>query len=245
MGNSPKTSLSKHHLVKFGFALGACFSILTNTPVHASEDKQNLQDVRDAVKQFLTRESTGLPGTVTIEVGAIDPRLNLTNCVAIEPYLPGGSRLWGKVNVGVRCVSPQHWSIFIPSMVRVTGNYYVSAKGIMQGQTLTDADIAVTQGDLTSLSSGVVTDPSQALGHTSTMSLGAGIALRQDSLRLQQVVLQGQTIRLVSHGDGFKVSTDGLALNSASEGQLVKVKINSGQVLSGTAKAGGVVEVND
>jgi flagella basal body P-ring formation protein FlgA len=41
------------------------------------------------------------------------------------------------------------------------------------------------------------------------------------------------------------VSTDGQALNSASEGQMVKVKINSGQVLSGTAKAGGIVEVNN
>lgn len=245
MCNSPKTTLSKHRWLKFGFALGMCFSMLTCTQLRASEDKQNLQDVRDVVKQFLMKESTGLPGSVTVEVGTIDQRRNLTSCEVIEPYLPSGSRLWGKVNVGVRCAAPQRWSIYIPCRVKVTGNYYVSAKTIMRGQTLTETDIAMAQGDLTSMSGDVVTDPSQAIGHTSTMSLGAGIALRQDSLRLQQVVMQGQTIRLVSNGNGFKVSTDGQALNSASQGQLVKVKINSGQVLSGTAKLGGIVEVNN
>lgn len=237
--------LAKRHAS--ALSIGMCFGLLlvSYSPAQATEDKQNLQEVREVVKQFLVKEATGLPGVVTVEVGAIDTRLKLANCTMIEPFLPGGTRLWGRVNVGVRCTAPQQWSIFIPSMVKVTGNYYVSAKPIMQGQTLSEADITVNQGDLSSMSTAIVTDPLQAIGHTSTMSLGAGIALRQDSLRLQQVVLQGQTIRLISHGDGFKVSTDGLALNSASEGQLVKVKINSGQVLSGMAKLGGVVEVTN
>ena len=240
------SKLSQPNLIKryvSCFALGAvlCCSPLLS---HA-DDRQNLQDIRETVKQFLIKESTGLPGTVSVEVGAIDTRLTLANCAAMETYLPNGARLWGRVSVGVRCVEPVHWSIYVPSTVRVTGQYYVSARPIMQGQTLTEFDINALQGDLTGMSSGVVTDASQAVGHTSTMSLSTGIALRQDSLRLQQVVMQGQTIRLVSHGDGFKVSTDGQALNSASSGQMVKVKISSGQVLSGTAKLGGIVEVNN
>jgi flagella basal body P-ring formation protein FlgA len=255
MRNSYETSLSKRKLknyyspIWFGFLL--CCSPLAQSASTGSNDNQiqqnlqNDQDVRNAIKQFLINESTGLPGKVTVEVGAIDARLNLTPCTAIEPYLPPGTRLWGRVNVGVRCVAPAHWNLFVPSTIKVSGNYYVSARAIMQGQLLSEADIASVQGELTSLSSNIVTDPAQAIGHTSTMSLGAGLALRQDSLRLQQVVMQGQTIRLVSNGDGFKVSTDGLALNGASEGQLVKVKITSGQVISGTAKMGGIVEVNN
>jgi len=253
VSNLSKPVLSKNHLHRMmqglGFCLrfclvsGLCFSSLNSYAV--PEDKPASREIREAVKQFLIRESTGLPGTVTVEVGAIDPRLNLTRCEALETYLPAGSRLWGKVNVGVRCSAPARWSIYLPSTVKVSGTYYVSAKPIVQGQALTEADIASVQGDLTSMSTGVVTEPEQAIGHTSTMSLGAGIALRQDSLRMQQVVLQGQTIRLISNGDGFRVSTEAQALNNASEGQLVKVKISSGQVLSGTAKVGGVVEVNN
>lgn len=226
----------------------ACLSAMAIDGTRDSQNvdaKQDLQALRESVKEFLTRESGGLPGTVTIEVGPIDSRLNLANCNVPDIYLPGGARLWGKVSVGVRCNTNAHWAIMVPSMVKVAGNYYVTSRPVMQGQTLSENDIAAVVGDLTSLSSNVVTDPSQALGHTSMMSLGAGIALRQDSLRLQQVVIQGQTVRLTSNGSGFRVSTDAQALNSASEGQLVKVKTSSGQVISGTAKAGGVVIVAD
>ena len=222
-----------------------CCCPLLVLAAQSNDDRQSTQDIRESVKQFLLREATGLPGTVSVEVGNIDSRLKLASCAAMEAYLPSGSRLWGRVNVGVRCVAPSPWSIYVPATVKVTGSYYVTARSVTQGQALTEGDITAVQGDLTSMSSGVVTEASQALGHTSTMSLGAGMPLRQDSLRLQQVVLQGQTIRLISNGSGFRVSTEAQALNSASEGQLVKVKINSGQVLSGTAKPGGIVEVNN
>jgi len=238
-------TLSKRYFIRIAAGLGLCCLSFNALAIEGIEIRQNPQELRDAVKQFLVRESTGLPGTVSIEVGAIDPRLSLTHCDALETTLPAGSRLWGKVNVAVHCSEPNHWSIFVQSTVKVTGNYYVTTHPVMQGQTLTETDIAAVQGDLTSMSSGVVTELAQAVGHTSTLSLGAGIPLRQDSLRLQQVVIQGQVIRLMSNGSGFRVSTDAQALNSASEGQLVKVKINSGQVLSGVAKAGGIVEVTN
>jgi len=237
--------LSKRHATRLTLAVGICCISLCAKAIPGSDDRQNTQELRDAVKQFLVRESTGLPGTVSVEVGAIDPRLNLAHCAALETALPGGSRLWGKVSVAVRCSDPTRWAIYVPAMVKVTGKYYVSARPVMQGQTLSEDDIAAVQGDLTSMSHGIVTEPGQVIGHTTTLSLGAGIPLRQDSLRLQQVVIQGQVIRLMSNGAGFRVSTDGQALNSASEGQMVKVKTNSGQVLSGTAKAGGIVEVNN
>ena len=228
------------HCLLAGLLTGAGFSAIS---AQALDDRQNTQDIRDSVKQLLTRETGGLPGTVQIDVGAIDARLNLASCAALEPFLPPGSRVWGKVNVGVRCNAPTRWSIYVPSTVRVIGTYYVSSRMISQGQVLSSTDINAMQGDLTSMSSGVVTMPEQAVGHTLTMSIGAGLALRQDSLRVQQAVIQGQTIRLVANGTGFRVSTEAVALNSAGEGQMVKVKVSSGQVLSGMARMGGLVEV--
>lgn len=241
------------HIAVLACAVLAC-AVLSSSVAYAADGaqgsggvdgRQDMQAVRDAVRQFLLREATGLPGTVTVEVGALDNRLNLANCQALDTYLPPGSRLWGRVNVGVRCTAPARWQISVPSQVRVSGNYYVTSRPVMSGQTIMESDIAAVEGDLTAMSSNVVTDPAQALGHMSNMSLGAGIALRQDSLRLQQVVVQGQTVRLTSNGSGFRVSTDAQALNSASEGQLVKVKTANGQVISGTAHAGGVVIVSD
>jgi len=47
----------------------------------------------------------------------------------------------------------------------------------------------------------------------------------------------------VSSGPGFRVSAEARALNSAAEGQIAQARTASGQVVSGVAKAGGVVEV--
>jgi flagella basal body P-ring formation protein FlgA len=55
-------------------------------------------------------------------------------------------------------------------------------------------------------------------------------------------VQQGQTVRLVASGAGFSVTTEGLALNNAGEGQPARVRLASGQVVSGMARAGGFVE---
>lgn len=208
-------------------------------------NKQDPQEIQNTAKQFLIKESTGIANNrrVNVEVGNLDSRLSLTPCALLEAFMPNGSRLWGKTSVGVRCLAPQKWTVYVPGTVKIRGNYYVTARSVKQGQIITEADINTVEGDLTTLASGIVTEASQAIGRTSAMTLAAGIPLRQDGLRMQHVVLQGQNIRLVSAGEGFKVSTEGQALNNASEGQLVKVKINAGQVVSGIAKASGVVEV--
>ena len=245
VSNMPKPGLTLRQVCQLALIIGMCGWSLIASATQDSDDRQNSQEIRESVKQFLIREATGLPGTVSVEVGNIDTRLKLASCAAMQSYLPSGSRLWGRINVGVRCSAPTPWSIYVPATIKVTGSYYVTSRAVSQGQALTESDIMAVQGDLSSLSSNIVTEPAQAVGRTSTMSLGTGIPLRQDSLRLQQIVLQGQTIRLISNGSGFRVSTEAQALNSASEGQLVKVKINSGQVLSGTAKPGGIVEVNN
>ena len=56
--------------------------------------------------------------------------------------------------------------------------------------------------------------------------------------------IQGQSVKLVSQGPGFKVSSDGRAINNALEGQIAQVRSASGQVISGVARAGGIIEVN-
>ena len=57
--------------------------------------------------------------------------------------------------------------------------------------------------------------------------------------------MQNQNVKLISSGRGFSVTADGRALNNAAEGQLVQVRIPaSGSVVSGTARAGAIVEVS-
>ena len=206
--------------------------------------RQDPAVVRQIAEQFLHAQTRGLPGHVSISVNKLDPRLDLAACAAPQAFMPSGSRVWGKTTVGIRCTVPTPWTVYIQAKVSVVADYIVAAAPLAQGQIIGASDLATMQGDLTTLPTGIITDAAQAIGRTVTLSLQAGSALRQDSLRSQPAVQQGQTVRLVSVGPGFQVSSEGQALTSAGEGQWVQARTQGGQMIRGIAKAGGVVEVS-
>lgn len=205
--------------------------------------RQELAPIRDTIEQFLQTQGAGLPGRVEIKVGAIDSRLNMPACAALEAFLPGGSKVWGKTTVGVRCNAPSPWTIYVASQVSVWSDYLAAAAPLAQNQQVGKADVVKLSGDLTTLPAGILTDPNQAIGRSVAMSIPLGTPLRRDSLRQQAAVQQGQLVRLVTSGPGFKVSTDGRAMNNASEGQIAQARTQNGQLISGVARLGGVVEV--
>lgn len=208
-----------------------------------NNQQQDSAEIRLAVEQFFRAQTIGLSGQKIVNVGKIDSRLNLAACTQLEPFLPSGSHAWGKTSVGVRCTSPVQWTIYIQVEVKIVADYIVTATQISQGQQIQASNLTKLRGDLSYLPSDVVTDETQAIGKTANISLRSGVALRMDSLRNQLAVQQGQAVRLISTGPHFQVATEGRALTNASEGQSVQVRTLSGQVIRGTAKSSGIVEV--
>jgi flagella basal body P-ring formation protein FlgA len=210
-------------------------------PAHA-QPGQDGGAVRKVVEQFLQTQSAGLPGKVTITVGQVDPRMALAACPDPQAFQQPGARAWGKITVGVRCTAPS-WTVYIQAQVNVIAEYVAAAAPLAQGQPIDASQLAMVQGDLAALPNGIVTDMAQAIGRTPTISLPAGTPLRLDNLKSKPVVMANQTVRVISNGAGFSVSAEGRALTNAAEGQVVQVRTPSGAMLSGTAKAGGIVEV--
>jgi flagella basal body P-ring formation protein FlgA len=200
--------------------------------------------VRKVVEQFLQTQSAGLPGKVTITVGQVDPRMALAACPDPQAFQQPGARAWGKITVGVRCTAPS-WTVYIQAQVNVIAEYVAAAAPLAQGQPIDASQLAMVKGDLAALPNGIVTDMAQAIGRTPTISLPAGTPLRLDNLKSKPVVMANQTVRVISNGAGFSVSAEGRALTNAAEGQVVQVRTPSGAMLSGTAKAGGIVEVTN
>lgn len=202
------------------------------------------ESLRTLVERFSIQQTQGLPGKVGVQVGQLDPRTQLPPCSAHEPFLPAGGRLWGKSTVGVRCLGPANWTVYIPVTVSVSGNYYLTARPIAGGQTLNAGDITPRNGDLTALPASIVTDATQVIGKTLRNSVAGGQPLRSDLLLSPLTIQQGQTVKLISRGNGFNVSSEGKALNNAAAGQLVQVRVASGQTIGGIARSDGMVEVN-
>ncbi|KQX96716.1 MULTISPECIES: flagellar basal body P-ring formation chaperone FlgA [Massilia] len=205
--------------------------------------RQNVNTLRTVVEQFLRTQTAGLPGTVTVKVGAIDARTALAACPAPEAFLQPGARAWGKTTVGVRCTAPSNWTLFVQAQVNVQADYVAAALPLAQGQPIEQSQLVLMKGDIAAMPNGIITDMAQAIGRTPTVSLVAGTPLRLDTLRSRPVVQQGQAVRLVTSGNGFSVSAEGKAIGNASDGQIVQVRTPSGSVVSGTARSGGMVEV--
>ena len=62
-------------------------------------------------------------------------------------------------------------------------------------------------------------------------------------LRRRRWFAAGDTVRLVAQGRGFSVSGEAQALGPGLEGQVVRVRTDSGRVLSGLAVGHNRVEV--
>jgi flagella basal body P-ring formation protein FlgA len=200
--------------------------------------------IRQALEQYLQTQTQGLPGTVSYSIGQLDPAAQLTSCNAHEPFLPPNSRLWGKTTLGVRCLGPASWTIYVPVQIRIVGDYLVSTRTLTSGQVIGQADLTVRNGDLGTLPTGTLTDPAQALGKSARHGIGFGQPLRADQLLAPWAVQQGQSVKLVSKGSGFSVSNEGKALNNAAEGQVAQVRTTAGHVVSGIARPGGTVEIS-
>ena len=199
--------------------------------------------VLDTAERYARLQTQGLPGKVTVTMGKLDVS-RLPACTALEAYSPPGSRLSGKTYIGVRCLGPNIWNVLVPAQIAVTGNYVTTTRPLAAGQTLQVGDLTILSGDISSLPTGVVTDPGNAIGKTLRNSLGAGQPLRSDQLLAPLVIRQGQTVRVISKGTGFAVSGEGKAINNAAEGQMAQIRMSSGQTVSGVARADGSVEIS-
>lgn len=223
-------------------ALFLLFSVLlglAGAPAQAAEP----EPIQRAIEEFLRIQAKGLPGQVDYSIGAINSSGLPDGCRNFDVTMDAGARPWGRTHVNVRCVEGATWRLYVPVQIHVVASYLVSAHPVSRGQVLTATDIAQRQGDLSDLPADVLTDMAQAIGQASSVSLPAGRPLRSDMLRKPLVVKQGQSVKVFSNGPGFQVSSEGRALNNAAAGQVVQVRLASGQVISGIARTNGTIEV--
>ena len=204
---------------------------------------QNLKVINQKVKDFLTAQSAGSPGKPEISVTPMEEGTQLSYCPSPEAFFPPNSAAWGKTTVGVRCGQPKPWTVYVQANVSIIANYVVAGAPIGQGQAINANDLQLQKGDLTTLPNGIFTEFNGVIGQTARMSLVAGTVLKKEMLKMPIVIQKGQSVRVSSSGKGFAISTDGQALNEAAEGELVKVKVNNGSVVTGIAKKDGQVEV--
>ncbi len=202
------------------------------------------EGLEQQVRQFAI-DTAAAPGLrLEVEVGALDPRLRLAPCDRVEPYLPTGTRLWGRTRIGLRCaqgVTP--WNVYLPLTVKVFGPGLVAVAALPAGTALAAAHLQAGEVDLAG-GAAPLRVAEAALGRTLARPLAAGQALHPADLRARQWFAAGDTVQITAVGAGFRVSGEGQALGPGLEGQPARVRTEGGRVVVGVPVAERRLEIN-
>ncbi|MFC0338513.1 flagella basal body P-ring formation protein FlgA [Kushneria avicenniae] len=203
----------------------------------------NEQVIHDVIEGFLLEQTAGESGEVTIEITP-SPAASMA-CQAPSAFLPGrGGKISGRTSVGVRCPGDAPETRYFQAYVHINGQYPVLNRDIMPGDVIQESDLDWQEGDLTRLSSRLITDASQLVGQVSQRRIAAGQPLQAGMVRAPLLIKRGAEVALQVRGNGFMISSSGQALNDAGLGESVRVRMPSGSVINGEASREGLVEVH-
>lgn len=216
-------------------ALG--LTVVTGAAFAQAEAEPNFQAMaqdwlRDATASSQPKGSTAL--RLEVKVGSLDSRLKLAPCGNVEPYLPPGSRLWGRTRVGLRCIDGMiRWNVSLPVTVNAYGNAWVVKGSVASGAAIAEDDVVEAEVNWAEEASPVIPDKALWVGQIATRQLTTGQTLRQSMVRPAQVFQAGAQVRVLVRGPGFQISSDAQALSAGVVGQLARVKMENGRVSSG------------
>ena len=182
---------------------------------------------------------------VEVQLGLLDGRLKLAPCAKVDPYVPSGSRLWGATRIGLRCTQgTSPWNVYLPVTVSLYGPGVVSVADLPAGHVLAAADLKEAEINLTESRSPAWTDLPRLVGRGLSHPVAAGQTLRQDALKPRQWFAAGDTVQVRATGGGFAVSGSAEAMSAGMEGQMARVRTESGKVISGMPVAERQLEVD-
>lgn len=198
----------------------------------------------EALQQDTDKPAGHMPLRMQIETGQLDSRLRLAACARVQPYLPAGSRLWGRSRLGLRCVEGTvPWNVFLLITVRAYGPAWVVQGGIPAGKTLSAEDAVQAEVDWAEDSAPVYANAQDWIGQVAARPLSAGQTLRQNMLRPPTLFTAGSPVQVMVNGGGFTISSSGKAMAAAGQGQQVRVRMDNGRLVTGTVNPSGIVVV--
>jgi flagella basal body P-ring formation protein FlgA len=208
---------------------------------------QHVSVDENALRSYASQQVAGANGDYVsrfdVRIGSLDALAQMAPCRRSEPFLPSGARLWGRSSLGLRCVDGATWTVMLPVVVTAWGRAIVAASPLTAGVVLAADDLREGEVELTREGAGVTRDAQALAGRTLLRGLQPGQAVRIDMVRATPVVMAGDPVRLRILGAGFIVTSGGQAMNTAANGQTVRVRTELGKVLTGVAREGRQVEV--
>lgn len=192
-----------------------------------------------ALQQLFEARLAGISDRVELTV--LTPATQRPECEQPQLAIPGSARQWGRLSVRVSCGNERR---FVLVAVAASGYYLTAAKTVPRGATINASSLTQTYGRLDKLPAQTLLDASQAENAIALRAIAIGQPVVQSALRQAWKVTAGQRVQVIASGDGFQVNSEGKVLNNAAIAQPVRVRMDSGPVVSGTVDNAGIVQID-
>jgi flagella basal body P-ring formation protein FlgA len=232
---------------------GACLSLLLGLlmALPSAADTlpvQGQQALQDAARAFLQEQLDETGATdAEVQVGQVDSRLRLAACPSpqLEAFLPAGSRLGGKLTVGVRCSGPKPWTLYLPAEIKLFAEVVVASQPLPRGIEITAQHVSRSRKDVSDLHAGYFTALEQVIGKIATKPIKPGDVLTPQRLKAPLLVRRGEDVTIIAAVGGLEVRSKGTALADAAQGETVNVRnLQSKRVVQGTVISAATVGIN-
>ncbi|UVC29960.1 flagellar basal body P-ring formation chaperone FlgA [Pantoea sp. SOD02] len=229
----------RHSFFIFPLFMLACYATRLQASVPAVPSAEQHLHVRlDALLTSSTSVNDGIVRTAEL---LATPTQLAAVCDNPELSLAGNdNRLTGKRTAIAQCGKRKH---YLPIRISAQGRWWVAKQNLPGGTVLQRSDIEAVTGNLDGQPAGLVFDVSHIIGQRLTRAITAGKPLLQNQLRQQWQLHAGQTVDLVTVGDGFRIRSQGKALNNAAVDGTLKVQTRNGQTIKGKVDADGQVMI--
>ena len=212
----------------------------------AANGVQSLASLRLQVESFILQYPYASPYPPRFELGNLIPGCGLKACPkALAVEFARADRTMGNTSTPlVRCPVKSSWKIHLPARIAVFDDIVVTAHALVKGQIIDETTAVFRKRDIARLKNGYFTRQSALMDLQARRNLPQGTVLTSGNLNPRLPVKSGQRVTLVLNYKGLQVKSTGQAPQSASRGQLVRVRNSQSlKIVEGVVTGDALVQV--
>ncbi|MFT7218556.1 MAG: flagella basal body P-ring formation protein FlgA [Candidatus Azotimanducaceae bacterium] len=221
-------------------------TLVTGVPLSSAMERQSIEAIRSAATNYARQLSQKNDVMVTkIDTGKLDERLKLTACGSpLEAFMPYNVPVSQRITVGVRCLDPKLWTIYVPVRIESEVPVLVLARSVRRGETLSRSNIRLERRTFIKTASPQIRQVSAALGLQATRSLPGGSVLTDAMLTLPSLVYRGDQVGLRIKMGLLTVHASAEALEDGVLGERIWLQnTQTRRKVEGTVQKDGTVTV--
>ena len=220
--------------------------LLVVFPLQAGEI-QSLTSIRLQAEAYIEAYPYKSPYAPRFRLARLDSRLRLASCGKdLEIEFARRELTYGNTALRIGCPQPPGWRIHLPVSVDLYDDVVVNAKPLLKGQIIDESAVNFEKRSISRLNNGYFTRDSSLNQLQARRNLARGTILTPANLAPRMLVRSGQQVTLVLNFKGLQVKSTGQALQSASLGQLVRVRNKqSSKIVEGVVSGEALVQVGN